>query len=47
MDTDSFTIDIKTEDFYKDIANDAKKRFNTSTYDVSRPSPKEKKKSLN
>ena len=44
IDTDSFTINIKTEDFYKDIANDAKKGFDTSSYDVSRPSPKGKKK---
>ena len=27
MDTDSFIMHIKTEDFYKDIANDAEKRF--------------------
>ena len=27
MDTDSFIIYIKTEDFYKDIANDVEKRF--------------------
>ena len=25
MDTDNFIIHIKTEDFYKDIANDVKK----------------------
>ena len=29
MDTDSFSIHIKTEDFYKDIANDAEKWFFT------------------
>ena len=33
MDTDSFIIHIKTEDFYKDIANDVEKWFNTSNYD--------------
>ena len=43
MDTESFTINIKIEDFYKDFANDAKIRFDTSTYDISRPSPKGKK----
>ena len=32
IDTDSFPIDIKTEDFYKDIANDVKKWFDTSNY---------------
>ena len=31
-DTDSFIINIKTEDFYKDIANDVE-RFDTSNYD--------------
>ena len=33
MDTDSFVINIKTEDFYKDIANDVEKWFDTSKYD--------------
>ena len=26
MDTDSFIMNIKTEDFYKDIANDVEKK---------------------
>ena len=39
MDTDSFIINIKTEDFYKDIANDVGKRFDTSNYEVNRPLP--------
>ena len=30
MNTDSFIMNIKTEDFYKDIANDVEKRFDTS-----------------
>ena len=30
-------INIKTEDFYKDIANDVEKRFDTSNYEVNRP----------
>ena len=33
MDTDSFVIHIATEDFYKDIANDVEKWFDTSDYD--------------
>ena len=33
MDTDSFVINIGTEDFYKDIANDVEKWFDTSNYD--------------
>ena len=35
MDTDSFIMHIKTEDFYKDIANDVEKRFYTSNYEVN------------
>ena len=35
MDTDSFIINIKTEDLYKDVANDAEKRFETSNYEVN------------
>ena len=37
MDTDSFIMNIKTEDFYKDIANDVEKRFDTSNYECNRP----------
>ena len=37
MDTDSFIMNIKTEDFYKDIYNDVEKRFDTSNYEVDRP----------
>ena len=32
MDTDSFIMHIKTEYFYKDIANDVEKWFDTSNY---------------
>ena len=32
MDNDSFIMHIKTEDFYKDIANDVEKRFDASNY---------------
>ena len=46
MDTDSFIIHIKTEDFYKDIANDAEKRFDTSNYEVNRPLPIGKNKKV-
>ena len=49
MDTDSFIIHIKTEDFYEGIADDVEKWFDTSNYDdddVDRPLPicKNKKK---
>ena len=37
MDTDSYVYDIKTEDFYKDIAEDVEARFNTSGYTKDRP----------
>ena len=46
MDTDSFIMSIKTEDFYKDIANDVEKRFDTSNYEVDRPLPRGKNKKL-
>ena len=41
MDTDSLVYDIKTEDFYEDIANDAEARFDTSGYSKTdfRPLP--------
>ena len=44
MDTDSFIMDIKTNDFYKDIANDVENRFDTSNYEVNRPLPMGKNK---
>ena len=37
MDTDSFIMNIKTKDFYKDISDDVEKRFDTSNYEVDRP----------
>ena len=46
MDTDSFIMHIKTEDFYKDIANDIEKRSDTSNYEVDRTLPRGKNKKL-
>ena len=46
MDTNSFIMQIKTEDFYKDIANDVEKRFDTSNYEVDRPLPTGKNKKV-
>ena len=46
MDTDSLIMNIKTKDFYKDIAQDVEKRFDTSNYDVDRPLPKGKNKKV-
>ena len=39
MDTDSFVINVKTKDFYKDIAEDVKERFDTSNFSYDRPLP--------
>ena len=46
MDTDSFIMNIKTEDFYKDVANDVERRFDTSNYEVDRPLPTGKNKKV-
>ena len=41
MDTDRFVYEIETEDFYRDITKDVKKRFDTSRFskDDNRPLP--------
>ena len=39
MDTDPLLYDIKTEDFYEDITDDAPARFDTSGYCPNRPLP--------
>ena len=39
MDTDSFIMHIKTNDFYKDIADGVEKRYDTSNYEINRPLP--------
>ena len=39
MDKDSFIMHIKTEDFYKDIADHVEKKYDTSNYTVERPLP--------
>ena len=46
MDTDSFVIHIKTEDFHEDIANDVEEWFDTSNYDNNRPLPIGKNKKV-
>ena len=46
MDTDSFVMNIKREDFYKDIANDVEKKFDTSNYEVDGPLPIGKNKKV-
>ena len=46
MDTDSFIMNIKTNDFYKDISDDVDNRFDTSNYEVKRPLPIGKNKNV-
>ena len=46
MDTDSFVMHIKTNDFYKDISGDVDNRFDISTYEVKRPLPIGKNKKI-
>ena len=48
MDTDSFVMNIKSDDFYKDIASDVERLFDTSNYDKKdeRPLPIGKNKKV-
>ena len=39
MDTDSFVLNIKTEDFFEDIKNDVERWFDTSNYDKNDKRP--------
>ena len=43
MDADSFTVHEKTEDIYKDIAEDVETRFEIPNFELERPLPKRKK----
>ena len=44
MYTDSFTVYIKTNDIYTNIAEDVETRFDTSNYELDRPLVKRKNK---
>ena len=46
MDTDSLIYSVKTEDFYKDKAEDVEARFDTSGYVLDRPLPVGKNKKV-
>ena len=46
MDTDSFIMHVKTEDFHKDIADDVEKKYDISNYTVERPLPMGKNKKV-
>ena len=39
IDTDSFTVHVKTDDIHKDIAEYVEKRFDTSNFKIERPLP--------
>ena len=45
-DTDTFIINIKTNDFYEDISDDVECKFDTSNYEVKRPLPIGKNKKV-
>ena len=47
MDTDTFIVYIKTNDIYKDIAENFETRFHTSNYKLDRPLPKRKTEKSN
>ena len=44
MGTDSFIVHVKTEDIYKDIAEDFETRFGTSNFELDKTLAKGKKK---
>ena len=44
MNTDNFTLYIKTYDNYKDIAENVETRFHTLNYELDRSFPKGKNK---
>ena len=46
MDTDSFIDHVKTEDIYKDIAEDDETRFDTSNFELDRLLAKDKSKKV-
>ena len=41
MDTDSFIVNEKRDDIYKDVAEDVEKRFGNSNFEIDRQLPKE------
>ena len=46
MHTDSFLFHVKTNDIYKDVAEDVETRFDTSNFEIDRPLPKGKNKKV-
>ena len=43
---DSFNFHVKTDDIYKDIAEDFEKRFDNSNFEIDRPLPIGKNKKV-
>ena len=41
MDTDSFLVDIKADNIYKDIAGNVETRFDNSNFELNRPFSKD------
>ena len=46
MDTDSFSVHIKVDDIYIDIAEDDETRFDSSNFELDRRLPKRKNKKI-
>ena len=46
MDTDSFSVHIKVDDIYIDIAEDVETRFDSSNFELDRRLPKRKNKKI-
>ena len=46
MDTDSFIVHVKTDDIYKDIAEDVETKFEMLNFEKDRPLPKGKTKQV-
>ena len=46
MDIHSFIFHLKADDIYKDIAENAETRFDTSNFELDRPLPKGKNKEV-
>ena len=46
MNTDNFIVQVKTDDIYKDIAEDVETRFDTSNFELDRALPEGKNKKV-
>ena len=46
MDTDTFAVYLKTDDIYKDVAEDIETKFDTSNQELDRPLPNGKNKKV-